>query len=127
MNQYLVAFIGFLAMLIVGFVFYGSLFKETVKSQHHPETTRVIVSMVAIYLAALAFTIIFNDFSFASGVTGALKGFYLGLLLGLGTFALPLYADASYLQAKAGTTWVVLWNWVVSFIVLGLVVGLLTH
>ncbi len=126
MNQYLVALIGLLVVFVVGALVYGVFFKEAVKSNAVKLTGgRFVVAAIGMYLIALAFTVLFNDISFASGVTGAVKGLYLGLLVGIPLFALPLYADSPYFKADNSVTWAVIVNWVLAFAVLGLVVGAL--
>lgn len=124
MNTYLVALIGLLAIFIVGFIVYGLLLKSTLKG-HEVQLTlpRFVVAAIGMYIVALAFSVLYQDVSFASGVTGAVKGLYLGLLVGIAFFAIPLFADASYFKAKESVLWSVIFNWVAAFVVLGLVVG----
>jgi hypothetical protein len=77
------------------------------------------------YLTALAFIYLFDGFTFMSGVTGALKGLYLGLLVGIPFFALPAFVDGSYFKTKDSILWTVILNWVAALAILGLVVGAL--
>ncbi len=126
MNQYLVALIGLIVIFVVGAVVYGALFKDAVKGSSVKLTaTRFVVAAIGMYLIALAFTVLFNDVSFANGATGITKGLYLGLLVGIPFLAIPLYADSPYFKADNSTLWAVIANWVVALAVLGIVVGAL--
>lgn len=127
MNIYVVALIGLLVLLVAGFLFYGVFFKQSLKGGEVALTpTRFVIAGVAMYLISLAFIALYNDISFASGVTGVTKGLYLGLLIGVPFFALPLFADAGYLSKdNSNGMWAVLVNWVVALAVLGVVVGAL--
>ncbi len=126
MNQYLIALIGLIAIFIVGFLIYGVVGKESVKGHEVKLTpTRFVIAAIGMYIISLAFTVLYNDINFVSGVTGPLKGLYLGLLIGIPFFALPLYSDGSYLKTSDKVLWTVLLNWVVALAVLGLVVGYL--
>jgi hypothetical protein len=65
---------------------------------------------------------VFDHFS-VTGMTGVTRGLTLGLLMGFGGFAFPLFADVGFLKAKQEAVTAVLLNWVLSFVVIGLVVG----
>lgn len=126
MNQYLVALIGLLAIFIVGFLMYGVFFKGSLKDNEVKLTAgRFVVAAIGMYLIAWAFTVLFNAVTFASGVDGVTKGLYLGLLVGVPFFALPLFADAPYFKSSNSVVTAVLVNWVVALAVLGIVVGYL--
>jgi hypothetical protein len=124
MNEYLVALIGLLTVFIVGFLMYGVFMKEMLKGNEVKLTAmRFVVAAIGMYVIGLAFTVLYNDVNFASGVTGITKGLYLGLLVGVPFFAVPFFADGPYLKGKDNVLWAVLINWVVAFAVLGIVVG----
>ncbi len=125
MNQFLVALIGLLVILSVGFVFYGLIFKDLIKNVPHPAPSRIVIGMVAMYIVALAFTVLFRNITFAEGTSGMLRGLYLGLFVGVPFLALPLLADGQYLQTKSSALWLVVTNWVVALAVLGIVAGAL--
>lgn len=126
MNQYLVALIGLLVVFIVGSLTYGVLFKEQLKDDALKLTLpRFIVAGIGMYLIGWAFTVLYNAVTFSSGATGPMKGLYLGLLIGIPFFAVPLFADAPYFKGKDSTAWAIITNWVLAFAVLGLVVGYL--
>ena len=124
MNQYLAAIIGLLVIFVVGFLFYGVFFKQTLKG-HEVQLTfpRFIVAAIGMYLIALAFIVLYKDMNFASQVTGATKGLYLGLLVGVPFFAIPVFADGGYFKASDSVVWSVIANWVVALAVMGLVLG----
>ncbi len=126
MSHYLVALIGLVAVFIVGFLSYGVLFKESLKDHAVSLTpTRMVIAAVGMYLLALAFTVLYQDVNFVNGVSGVMKGLYLGLLVGVAFFAIPFFADSPHLKAPNTVAWAVLVNWVLAFAVLGLVVGFL--
>lgn len=126
MNIYLVALLGLLAVFIVGFLMYGVLLKGSVAGNDVKLTLgRFIVAGIGMYVIALAFSVLYNNMSFANGAEGVTKGLYLGLLVGVPFFAVPFFADAPYLKGKDSVMWAVLVNWVVAFAVLGVVVGAL--
>jgi hypothetical protein len=126
MNTYLLALLGLLAVFIVGIICYGLLFKGTVGENAVKLTPgRFVVAGIGMYVISLAFIALFNDMNFASNVTGAMKGLYLGLLVGVAFLMVPLFADAPYFKSRDGVVWAVIINWVLSFAVLGLVVGTL--
>lgn len=123
-NQYLVALIGVLVLIGTGWVFFGLLFKDALKDHAVPLTaSRFVQAGITTYLLTLAMTVLFNDVEFASGVTGAMKGLYLGLLVGIPFFAIPLFNDSPYFRTKDSVVWIVLANWVVALALLGLVIG----
>jgi hypothetical protein len=124
MNTYVVALVAVLGAFGVGALWYGVLFKGQLKS-HEPkhDPLHIAVSSLAMYGAAVAFTILYQDVFFESPITGVLKGFYLSLIVGIGLFALPFFADSGWLKSKA--TWPIISNWVVSFVAMGVIVGLL--
>jgi hypothetical protein len=126
MNQYLLALIGVIGALAVGYLFYGLLFKDVMKvekAEFVPST--VAISLVAMYLSVLAFIMLYNDVTFNDSTAGAMKGLQLGLMAGIGLFGLPLFADRGWLNTSSQRVWVVLVNWVVTFAVVGLIVGAL--
>ncbi len=125
MNIYVAALIGLVVLLVAGFLFYGVFFKGSLKGNEVALTpTRTVIAAVAMYVISLAFIALYNDISFASGVTGVTKGLYLGLLIGVPFFGLPVFADASYLgKDNAKAMWAVLINWIVALAVLGIVIG----
>lgn len=123
MNQYLLALLGFIIMLVVGFFFYGLFFKDLTKEAVKPTTGRLAVSLIAMYLVALAYTIVYRNITFASNVDGAIRGLYLGLLLSVPFLGLPLLIDGFYLKTKDNLIWLIVLNWIVSFALLGVLVG----
>jgi|GEM_PF-5926631 len=127
MNQYLLAIIGLLVVFIVGALCYGLLFKGFVGDDNAVKLNvpRFLVAGVGMYVLSLAFIILFKDMNFAAGSTGALKGLYLGLWVGVPFFAIPLFADAPYFKSKPNLEWAIIANWVIALAVLGLVVGAL--
>src|SRR5579871_2141429 len=126
MSIYLAALIGLIVVLAVGAIFYGGLFKANLKANMVPLTpTRFVIAGIGMYVISLVFCVFYNHLYFASGVTGVMKGIYLGILGSLAFLIIPIYADSPYLKANQSITWVILGNWFVSFIVLGAVTGLL--
>lgn len=126
MNQYLVALIGLVVILFVGFVMYGLIFKQRLSDATQPQSIgRIISSAVGMYFIALIFTVLYNDVIFASGATGIIKGLYLGLMVGLSGLMIPMLIDAGYLRSDKGHVNALVTNWVVAFIVLGLVTGII--
>ncbi len=126
MNQYLVALIGLIAMLAVGYIFYGLIYKQTIATLGLPHSRNgIIMSIIAMYVVALVFTALYNDITLANGAIGMAKGLYLGLMVGIFIFGFTLFADAQYLSLNRRMVWAVIGNWVVSFVVLGLIVGAL--
>lgn len=126
MNTYVLALIGLLAVFIVGVIVYGVLFKASLKGDDVKLTLpRFIVAGIGMYVISLAFIWLYNAVSFTTGVEGVTKGLYLGLLVGVAFFMIPFFADAPYLKGKDSVMWTVIINWVLSFAVLGMVVGAL--
>lgn len=127
MNIYVVALIGLLVLLAVGYLSYGVVFKKSLTKHEVVLTpTRFVLAGVAMYIMSLSFIALYNDISFASAVTGVTKGLYLGLLIGIPFFALPLFADSEYMSKDhAHAMWAVLINWVIALALLGVVIGAL--
>jgi hypothetical protein len=126
MHPLLLAFILVIAMLVVGFVVYGLIFKNALAGTTPAlNAGRVIGAAIAMYITALTFIALYNDITFASGSIGINKGFYLGLILGIPIFALPLFTDHDYFATKNEAVWAVMINWIFSFAVMGILVGLL--
>lgn len=126
MNQYLLALIGLVAMLIVGAIFFGALFKETIASNKYtPSAGRIVAMIVAMYLLAIVFIMLFTITEFPSDMSNTIKGLYLGLMVGVPFLAFPLFIDGPYFKTKESVLWVVVGNWIVSFVILGLIVGAL--
>lgn len=124
MNQYLVALIGLLVVFAVGALSYGVLFKASLKDNAVAlSLPRFVVAGIGMYVIALALTVLYNGFAFASGITGSMKGLYLGLLVGVPFFAIPLFADAPYFKVNDKVMWAVIINWVLALAVLGFVIG----
>lgn len=127
MNIYLQALIGLIAVFAVGFVFYGVIFKEALKdSSPAPTPSHLGMAVVGVYLVAYFFIQLFGHTYFAD-TTSIQKGLYLGLLTGVAFFVIPLFTDSSFLKPKSEALYALLFNWLVSFIVLGLVVGFLNR
>lgn len=125
MNTFLLALIGMIAVFAVGFIFYGVLFKEALKgAAPAPTPIHLGSAAVGIYILAYFFIQLYSYTTFPD-VTGPLKGLYLGLLIGVPFFAIPLFVDSPFFQAKPQAVYAVLFNWVVALIVLGIVVGFL--
>lgn len=125
MNVYLVALIGLVVMLAVGFFFYGLFFKDLIKDVTKPTAGRLIISLAAIYLTALAFCVLYRNTLFAENISNVLRGLYLGLMVGVPFLGLPLLADGAYLKTKNASLWLVAVNWIVSLAIFGLVAGAL--
>lgn len=123
MNTYLLALIALVAAFAVGFCIYGQLFKGPLGTAGEKlDTTHLAVASVTIYLSALAFIYLYDHITFGD-YTGAAKGVTLGLLVGIGLFALPLFADSGFLKPDKDAQLAVTLNWILSFVVMGLVVG----
>ena len=123
MNEYLMALIGLLAIFIVGVVCYGLLFKGMIGENAVQLTpVRFLIAGIGMYVIAWAFIMLFNNYD-AGDATSVMKGLQLGLLVGIPFFAIPLFADAPYFKPKMNMEWYVIANWVISFAVLGMVVG----
>jgi len=125
MNQYVLAIIGLLAVFIVGVICYGLLFKGFIGDDNAVKLTptRFGIAAIGMYVLALAFIVLYKDVAFMNNITGTLKGLYLGLWVGVPFFLVPLFADAPYFKSKTNLEWAVIANWVLSFVVLGIVVG----
>ncbi len=127
-NVYIIALIGVIAILTVGYLTYGLVFKSALSGNEAPHTTTHLVgSIIGMYIIALIFTVLYKDVIFYSGITGVMKGLYLGLMVGLAGFALPLMIDGAYLKANAQHLRVLTTNWLAAFILLGIVVGLIVN
>lgn len=123
MNEWLLALIGLLAMFVVGVIVYGGLFKAMVGDNAVKLTpTRFIIAAIGMYVIAYAFIMLMKNVELGDA-TGVMKGLQLGLLIGIPFFAIPLFADAPYFKGKMNIEWAVIINWVLSFAVLGMVVG----
>ncbi len=127
MNEFVLALIGLLAMFVVGVICYGALFKGSLGDENTVKLTpvRFAIAGVGMYVIALAFIMLYKKVDFGADVTGVMKGLQLGLYIGIPFFLIPLFADAPYFRAKPGVEWAVIINWVLSFVVLGIVVGAL--
>lgn len=124
MSLFITALLGLIAMLAVGFIFYGFAFKDLSKDTAKPSTTKLTLSLAAMYVTALAFTILYLNINFASNLPNIIRGLFLGLFVSVPFLAIPLVADSAYLKTKDNLLWLVVMNWIVSFAVLGAVVGL---
>jgi ABC-type sugar transport system permease subunit len=122
MNSYLLALISVIAAFIVGFVIYGQIYQGPLETKGEKiDPTHLFVTAVLVFLSSLSFIYLFDHVSMDS--TGVTKGVILGLLIGLGFFAFPLIADGGFFKAKKEALTAVSLNWVLSFVVIGLVVG----
>ena len=126
MNPYLLGVLGLLGIFIVGVVCYGFLFKSFL--QGHEEKLslgRFAVAGAGMYVISLAFIYLFKNTS-VMNTSGVMKGIELALLIGVPFMAIPIFADAPYFKSnKAGIEWTLIVNWLVSFVVLGIIVGAL--
>ena len=123
MNEYLMALFGLLAIFVVGVLCYGVLFKSFIGDSAVKLTpTRFVIAGVGMYIISWMFIMLFKNYN-AGDVSSVMKGFQLGLMVGVPFFMIPLFADAGYFKAKANLEWPVIANWVLSFVVLGMVVG----
>jgi hypothetical protein len=124
MNSILLSIIGLLAIFIAGVITYGVLGKGYIGEDSVKLTPgRFVIAAIGMFVIAYAFQYLFKNVTLgdASGVT---KGIELGLLVSVPFFAVPLFADAPYFKAKSGVEWVVILNWILSFVLLGIVVGI---
>jgi hypothetical protein len=123
MNMYVLAFIALIFAFAVGFVVYGQIFKGPLGTADEKiDPMHLGIATVTIYLSCLAFIYLFDHTTMGT-MTGVSKGVSLGLITGIGIFALPLIADAGFFRAKKEALQAVSLNWIVSFAVIGLVVG----
>jgi len=123
MNAYLLALIAVIAAFAVGYVIYGQLFKGPLGvSEEKMDMTHIAMATIMIYISCLTFIYLFDHFAI-EGITGVTKGVVLGMIAGIGMFALPLWSDAGFFKAKKEAQTAVVLNWVLSFIVVGVVVG----
>jgi hypothetical protein len=123
MNEYLMALIGLLAIFVVGVLCYGVLFKGFIGENAVKLTpTRFAIAGVGMYVIAWMFIMLFKNYD-AGDVSSVMKGFQLGLMVGVGFFLIPLFADASYFKSKMNLEWAIIANWVASFAFLGIVIG----
>lgn len=126
MNPYLLGVLGLLGIFIVGALSYGVLFKNYL-ADHEVKLSlgRFLVAGVGMYVVSLAFIYLFNQTD-VMGTAGVLKGIELALLIGVPFMVVPIFADSPYFKAsKAGIEWVLIANWLVAFVVLGVIVGAL--
>ena len=124
MNTYLLALIGLLGMFVVGVICFGFLFKSMVGDNEVKLTPmRFVIAAIGMYVIAWIFIWFFKN-TMITGATGAMKGIELGLMAGIAFFTVPLFADAGYFKSgKMNIEWVLIANWLLSFVVLGLIVG----
>lgn len=122
MNTYLLALISLIAAFAVGFVVYGQIFQGPLETKGEKiDPAHLLVTSILVYLSSLAFIYLFDHFNVdMSGVT---KGVVLGLLVGIGAFAFPIIADGGFFKAKKEALTAVTANWVISFALIGLLVG----
>ncbi len=123
MNAYILALIALVAAFAVGFVVYGQLFKgplNTVGEKIDP--MHLTLTSILVYLSALGFIYVFDHFAINNMSTIG-RGVVLGLIVGIGFFAFPLVADGGFLKSPKDAQIAVILNWVVSFFVVGAVVG----
>jgi len=126
MNPYLLAILGLLGIFIVGVLCYGVFFKGFLAENTVKLTpVRFVVAGIGMYVISLAFIYLFNMTN-VMDLTGVSKGLALALLVGVPFMAVPIFADAPYFKSnKMGMEWVLIVNWLLSFLVLGLIVGAL--
>lgn len=125
MNPILLSVIGLLAVFISGVVVYGLVGASSIGENKVALTVpRFLVAGAGMFVIAYSFLYLFNNVTLGD-MTGVSKGLALGALVSIPFFAVPLFADAPYFKSsKAGIEWIVIANWVVSFLALGLVIGL---
>jgi hypothetical protein len=124
MNAYLLALIALCVAFAVGYLVYGVLYREPLgTAEHKPEPKHLAVATLLLYLICLAFIYVFDHLVIAE-VSAVGKGVLLGLVSGLGFFAFPLIMDGAFFAAKKESYMAVTLNWVLSFVAIGLVVGL---
>ena len=126
MNDYLLAILGLLGIFIVGVICYGFLFKGFVGDDNAVKLTagRFLVAGIGMYVISLAFIYLYKNVTIGD-MTGVSKGIDLALLIGVPFLAVPVFADAPYFKSKKmGIEWAVIVNWVLAFVVLGIIVGL---
>src|SRR4051812_42987743 len=122
MSIYAVAAIGLVVMFVIGALSYGVIGKNALKDiQMDRSVLTLVIALVAMYLTSLAFVVLYRDVSFASGVSGLARGLELGLWVGLPFAVTPTYVDRHYFVAKGPALGIFLANWLVTFLVLGLV------
>ena len=85
--------------------------------------TRFGVAAVGMYVIAWMFIMLFDRYTPTGDPSLIMKGLELGLMVGVMCFLIPLFADAPYFKSKMNLEWVLIANWVLSFLALGLVVG----
>lgn len=127
MNEFILALIGLLVLFVVGIICYGALFKNSLGDENVVKLTpvRFVTAGVGMYIISLAFIMLYKKLDFGADVTGSMKGLQLGLYIGIPFFLIPLFIDAPYFKARPGMEWAVIINWVLSFALLGVVVGAL--
>ena len=126
MNPFILAFIGVIAFLVVGFFMYGTFFADATDSKNHKsDTTRMVLAAIGMYIAAYEFIVLYDAVTFSTVTTNLVKGLYLGALVGIPLLAIPLLIDGLYIGTNKKAYQAIIANWAISFIVLGLVVGLL--
>lgn len=126
MNVYLLALISVIAAFAVGFVIYGQLFQGPLGTKGEKmDTNHILMATIMLYVSSLAFIYLFNHFTI-EGYEGITKGVVLGLIAGIGMFALPLWMDAGFFKGSKDAKTAVILNWILSFIVIGVVVGWLS-
>lgn len=125
MDIYLLALVG---MVVICFtqevmhrVFYRSQIVE-VKTG----LKSVIFSVISCYLIALGFIHLFDSTIFSSGIIGMAKGLYLGGLVALIGFVLPIVDSAKRIGIVSTTSRALAVSWFVSLLLLGLTVGYLS-
>lgn len=124
MSEYLMALIGLLAIFVVGVLCYGVLFKGFIGDNAVKLTpTRFAIAGVGMYVISWMFIMLFKNYDAGADVSNIMKGLQLGLMVGVGFFMIPLFADAPYFKSKMNLEWAIIANWVLSFAFLGIVIG----
>lgn len=126
MNEFLLSVVGLLTIFLAGFLIYGFVAKEYIDTNSVPLTAaRFVIAAIGMYVISYSYITLFNNISLGES-TGIVKGIKLSLLIAVPFTVIPLFADAPYLRGnKPGMDWVVISNWVLAIVALGVVVGAL--
>lgn len=125
MNIYLLALVGMVVVCLAQEVMNRVFYRSQVTGMQYGLKT-ITLSIISSYLIALGFIHLFDSTIFSSGIIGMAKGLYLGGLIGLIGFVLPIIESARRVGLVSATTRALAVSWFVSMLLLGLAVGYLS-
>lgn len=125
MDIYLLALVGMVVICISQEIMHRIFYRSQVV-EVKTGIKSVIFSIISGYLIALGFIHLFDAAIFTSGIIGMAKGLYLGGLIAIIGFVLPIYDSAKRVGIVTTTSRALAVSWFVSILLLGLTVGYLS-